>query len=206
MRLFYTAAYWIGIRPWEQMANLPIQEQVSALIGRAESGRKLPLGRALDLGCGTGIWSIKLAARGWQVTGVDFVAKAVRAARRRAQDAGVGAHFVHGDITALRAAGVDSGFRFVLDLGAVHGLNDEQRTSVGHEVSAVATDDATLLTVAWTPARRGPLPRGASRRDIEAAFPLWTVVADEACDMRGAPPRLVKWASPRFYLLRRNGP
>src|SRR5262245_2308836 len=157
MRLFYTAAYWIGIRPWEQMANLPIQEQVSALIGRAESGRKLPLGRALELGCGTGIWSIKLAARGWQVTGVDFVAKAVRAARRRAQDAGVGAHFVHGDITALRAAGVDSGFRFVLDLGAVHGLNDEQRTSVGHEVSAVATDDATLLTVAWTPARRGPL-------------------------------------------------
>jgi SAM-dependent methyltransferase len=203
MRLFYTAAYWIGFRPWEMMASLPIHDQVLALFAREESGGKPPFGRVLDLGCGTGIWSVKLAARGWQVTGIDIVAKAVRTAHRRVRDAGVDVQLVHGNITALRTAGVGSGFRFVLDLGAVHGLDDSQRTAVGREVSAVTSNDATLLIAAWAPARRGPLPRGASRGNIEATFPDWTVIAEEACDVSGAP-NFVKRADPRFYRLRRN--
>jgi hypothetical protein len=33
--------------------------------------------------------------------------------------------------------------------------------------------------MAWTPGRRGPLPRGASSEEIQAAFPEWTLVDDE---------------------------
>jgi hypothetical protein len=29
--------------------------------------------------------------------------------------------------------------------------------------------------IAWAPKRRGPLPRGVSRSEIEAAFPGWDV-------------------------------
>lgn len=44
---------------------------------------------------------------------------------------------------------------------------------------------ATLL-MAWAAGRRGPLPRGASRDDIEAAYPEWTVIAGEPFDVTGA--------------------
>jgi hypothetical protein len=65
----------------------------------------------------------------------------------------------------------------------------------------VAAPDATMLMMAWAPGRRGPLPRGASRSDIEAAFPAWKVVDEEALDAPGAPGYVQK-ADPRFYRLR----
>jgi SAM-dependent methyltransferase len=203
MSLFYAAAYWVGLKPWELMATLPIRDQISALFEREEDGRMPPFGPALDLGCGTGIWSVKLAARGWQVTGVEIIGRALRAARERARNASVEVQLIHGDITALRAAGVDCGFRFVLDFGAVHGLNDKERAAVGREVNAVAAADATVLMLAWAPARRGPLPHGASRRDIKALFPGWTIIDEDKCDVAGAP-RFIRKADPRFYRLRRN--
>jgi hypothetical protein len=77
-----------------------------------------------------------------------MVPKAVRAARERAWRAGIEARFLEGDVTALRATGVGSGFHLVLDFGTVHGLTRAQREAVGREVSAVATADATLLYAA----------------------------------------------------------
>ena len=186
MRLFYRIAYWIGFTPWERMNSLPIYGQLTTLFAREESEREQPFGRALDLGCGTGFSAVNLAKRGWQVTGIDVVANALSTARQRAREAGADVRFVHGDITALRAAGVGSDFEFFLDLGAVHGLDDAERRAVGREVTAVATPGATLLMAAWAPGRRGPFPRGASRQDIVAAFPDWAVIAEEAVDMTGA--------------------
>jgi SAM-dependent methyltransferase len=203
MSLFYRIAYWIGFTPWERMSSLPIYDQVTALFDREESERKQPFGKALDLGCGSGFSAVKLATRGWEVTGIDLVAQALRTARKRAREADAHVQFVHGDITALRAAGVGSGFQFFLDLGAVHGFNDAERRAAGREVTAVAAPGATLLMAAWKPARRGPFPRGASRQNIEAAFPAWTVIAEEAANVTGAPGP-VKKADPRFYRLRRN--
>lgn len=52
------------------------------------------------------------AARGWQVTGVDFVSKALRRARVRAEGAGVELQLVEGDVTALADAGVGVGSGF----------------------------------------------------------------------------------------------
>jgi ubiquinone/menaquinone biosynthesis C-methylase UbiE len=89
-----------------------------ALFLREEAGQS-PYGLALDLGCGSGIWAVKLAARGWQVTGVDFVPKALRRARERAHEAGVELRLIEGDVTALRATGVGSGYR-LLDFGLFH--------------------------------------------------------------------------------------
>jgi 2-polyprenyl-3-methyl-5-hydroxy-6-metoxy-1,4-benzoquinol methylase len=87
MSFAYKLLYGVGFTPWEQMAKAPsIVEQISALFDREEAGREPPYGRVLDLGCGSGIWAVKLAARGWQVTGVDFVPKALRRAGERAQE------------------------------------------------------------------------------------------------------------------------
>lgn len=104
-----------------------------------------------------------LARRGWQVTGVELVPKAVHAARLRARDAGVDVEIVQGDVTALRDAGIGPGYSLVWDCGTVHGLTRAQWQAVGREVSALAEPDATLLILAWAPGRRGPLPHGVSR-------------------------------------------
>ncbi len=203
MSLFYKFQYLVGMTPWERMPSLPIGEQAVALLDQEEGGREPPYGRALDLGCGTGFWSVRLAQRGWDVTGIDIVPKALRLARDRARDASVEIRFVEGRITALSTAGVGSGFRLILDFGVVHGLRPEQVRAVSREAAAVATEDATLLMYAFAPGRRGPLPRGISREEIEQAYGGWTITDEEAFDLTGAP-GFVKKAHPRFYCLRRT--
>lgn len=208
MSVFYKLAFRLGFTPWEEAAgHRPTAEKISSLFEREESGREPSYGRALDLGCGGGLWSIELARRGWEVTGVDIVPKALSIAQERAREAGVEVRFIHGDVTALRGAGVGSDFRLVWDFGTVHGLTPAQRETVGREVSAVADYDATVLMLAWPPGRRGPLPRGANRADIEAAYAGWKVTDEEAADVSGpGVPRPVRKARPRWYRLRRDQP
>jgi hypothetical protein len=173
------------------------------LIAREEHGREAPYGRALDIGTGSAVWGVRLAKRGWAVTGVDTVDKALRRARKRAADAEVEMEVVRGDVTALSDAGIGSGFRLLLDTGTFHGLDEAQRLTMGREVTAVASPDATLILDCFAPRRRGPLPHGASRADIEKALPGWKIidveVADDEPDFIA---RLFKFEE-RFYRLRR---
>jgi SAM-dependent methyltransferase len=175
-------AYAIGFHPWED-TDPPFTAKLSELFDREENGRESPYGRALDLGTGSGIWGIQLAKRGWQVTGLDIVDKALRRARDRVQKAGVEMRLVHGDVTALRAAGIGSGFRLVLDTGTFHDLNRAQRAAMGQEVSAVAASDGTVLLLVW-PKRSRPLIRGVNRDEVEAAFPGWKVTDVEPSHFR----------------------
>jgi SAM-dependent methyltransferase len=203
MNLFYTLSYWLGFAPWEDAAtHPPAARHIISLFEEEEQGRRAPYGRALDLGCGRGYWAVELARRGWSVTGVELVPKAVRAARARVRDARVEAEIVQGDVTALRSAGIGSDFRLVWDFGTVHGLTDEQRHAVGREVNALAADDATILMLAWAPGRRGPLPRGASPREVEEAFTGWKVTDEQPFDVTGLPKPL-RNVDPRIYRLRR---
>jgi hypothetical protein len=107
-------------------------------------------------------------------------------------------------VTDLGAAGVGRGFRLLLDFGCFHDeLSDEQRREEGREATAVANSGATLLLMAWKPGRRGPLPRGASRDQIEAAFGEWRLLDDEPMELPASgAPGYVKRAEPRFYRLR----
>jgi SAM-dependent methyltransferase len=66
------------------------------VIARAIEG--LEPGSALDLGCGTGANTIMLARAGWDATGVDASAGAIRLATDAAREAGVDARFITADI------------------------------------------------------------------------------------------------------------
>lgn len=176
MNTFYRIAYGVGFHPWEDaVGHPPFVERITELFEQEEARGETPYGRALDVGTGSGIWAVELAERGWQVTGIDIVENALQRAHDRVREAGVDVRLVYADVTALRAADVDPGFRLVLDTGTFHGLDGDQREAMGREISAVAADDATVLLLAWTPRRRGPLPRGVSQAEIEAAFPGWSV-------------------------------
>lgn len=105
-------------------------------------------------------------------------------------------------MTALRAAGIEPGYQFIVDFECFNHLNDEQREAVGHEVSAVAAPDATMLLLVWSPGRRGPLPPGAGRSDIEAAFPNWSIIDEDGYAAQSVLPPWLKNINPRFYRLR----
>lgn len=197
----YRLMYGIGFTPWE--ADAPkVGAELDGLLAREEAVRQRPYGSALDLGCGSGRWSIELARRGWQVVGVDVVAKAIRRARRRAQDDGVDVTFIEGDATALHDAGIGTSFSFVLDMECFNHLGDAQRASIGREVNAVTTSDATMLMLVWRRARRGPLAPGARPEDLTSAFPGWEIVGEQA--YRGDLPRPMRSIAPRWYRLART--
>lgn len=201
----YRLAYAFGFHPWEDLAeHPPFADTLLGLVARAEEGGP-PHGRALDIGTGGGVWGVRLAERGWEVTAVDIVERALRRARKRAQEAGIEIEVVRGDVTALREAGVGSGFQLLLDTGTFHGLSAPQRAAMGREVSAVAAADASLILDCFAPRRRGPLPRGASRAEVEEAFPGWEITDVEVADTEpDAIARTLKF-NERFYCLRRSG-
>lgn len=68
---------------------------------------ELPVGRAVDVGCGEGGDVIWLARRGWTVTGADFSAAGLARAARLAEEAGVGERtdWWQVDARALEAGG-----------------------------------------------------------------------------------------------------
>ena len=202
----YRLAYRIGFHPWEDAEDhAPFVDKFSELLEREEEGREPPYGAALDLGTGSGIWAIHLARRGWQVTGVDIVDKALERAEERVREARVEVALIKGDVTDLQAAKLGVGFRLVLDTGTFHGLKDPERKAMGRAVNAVTAPEATLLLLAW-PKRRRPLIRGVDRADIEAAFPEW-----EATDAGPShfhvpkPLELLLRPDEHWYRLRRNG-
>ena len=193
MSVPYRFFYRLGFKPWEDAEEQPeFVAKISALLDGEEAGREPPYGRALDLGCGSGIWGIALAKRGWQVTGVDYSPKALDRARERVRDEGVVMDLLEGDVTDLRGAGVGSGFDLVLDTGTFHGLHPEQRQAMGSEVSEITARDATVLLLAWNPRRRGPFPRGVDRGEIQSAFPGWAVTEEGETGYPPPPPLRAK--------------
>jgi Methyltransferase domain len=201
----YRLAYAVGFHPWEDLAERPpFRDKLLELVAREEDGREPPYGAALDIGTGSAVWGIRLAERGWDVTGIDVVEKALRRARERVEEARVKMRLVHADVTSLRKADVGAGFRLLLDTGTFHGLDQSQRSAMGRELDAVAGADATLILDCFAPRRRGPLPRGASGDEVERAFPGWEIADVELADTDPEPVARLFRFDERFYRLRRR--
>lgn len=205
MSVFYKVSYRVGFHPWEDLPeHKPFADTLTTLFAREEQGRQPPFGTALDLGCGSATWGVRLAARGWQVTGVDDVPAAVARAEQRIRRTAVDMRVVLGDVTRLRESGVGSGYRLVLDTGTFHGLTTAQRRDMGREVTAVAADEATVILDCFAPRRRGPLPHGCTRSDVEEAFPGWRITDAVDADLEPDPIARVFRFDEVFYRLRRR--
>lgn len=201
----YQLAYTIGFHPWEDAArDATFLATFDRLVSREEQGRVRPFGRALDLGTGSGIWAIALARRGWAVTGVDLVPKALDRARARVREAGADVHVLEGDVTAMGSSAIGTGFRLILDTGTFHDFGEAQRLGMARGVDRAASDDATMLLLAW-PRRRRPLIRGVSRAEIEAAFQGWIITDVEPSNLHLPKPlELLLRPDEHWYRLRRG--
>src|SRR3989442_15467432 len=79
----------------------------------------------LDVGCGTGENAVFLAAKGFEVTGVDFTAKAIEKAKRKAKSRGAKATFLVHD--AFELAALKKTFATAIDSGLFHTFEDDDR-------------------------------------------------------------------------------
>ncbi len=205
MSVFYKVSYRVGFHPWEDLAeHKPFADALVGLFEREEQGKEPPYGRALDLGCGSAPWGVRLAARGWHVTGVDNVPTAVARAEERIRETGVEMRVLLGDVTRLQGSAVGSGYDLVVDTGTFHGLTPAQRRDMGREVTFIAADEATVILDCFAPRRRGPLPRGCTQADVEAAFPAWQITDAIDADTDPDPIARVFKFDEVFYRLRRR--
>lgn len=104
-------------RSAETAEDLPWHEDTPPeLLVRALDQRGNP-GRALDVGCGAGTYSIYMAERGWQVTAVDYMPQAVAMLKTRLADTDLAIEPVQADIGTWAAS---EPFDIVLDIGCLH--------------------------------------------------------------------------------------
>ena len=148
--------YWRKETPWDTQVTPP---EVMEFIART------PPGNALDLGCGTGTNAITLARHGWQVTGVDFIPKAIFAARAKAARSGFAIDFLVASVTDLSA--LSGPFDYVLDIGCLHSLKAEERTRYVTSLSRLLRPQAWYMLYAWLPRQRKGGAVGISIQEIE---------------------------------------
>jgi ubiquinone/menaquinone biosynthesis C-methylase UbiE len=149
---------YTGVPPWE--IGKP-QRPFIAVADQVES----PL---LDAGCGTGNSALFFAARGHQVTGVDFVEAAIDQARAKAAARGLTAEFLVKDAMTLSAW--DRRFRSVIDSGLFHIFVGEERKRYVKGLAHVTAPGGRLFLLSFTDEPRERGPAGVSRQGIYDAF------------------------------------
>ncbi len=108
----------------------------------AELGDVPPEGRVLDLACGEGRNAIWLAARGWQVTGVDYSDVAIERARGLAAREGVEVEWVCEDLTHWTPEARDFQLVVILYLQVP---GEDRRRILERAASALAPEGALLI-------------------------------------------------------------
>jgi SAM-dependent methyltransferase len=192
-QLLFKTFYRLGFVPWD---GHPLATSLRGLI---DGDGALTAGTALDIGCGTGDNSIYLAKHGWQVTGVDFVAKAIDRARAKAAAQNATVDFARADVTKLSSEGVGLNFDLIVDNGCLHGMSPEDRDAYVREVTAVAAPHARLLLIEFVTGGSYGVP-GIDPAEVERRFAAdWTLLSsasEPAMDHNGKDPG-------RFYLFAR---
>ena len=172
-RWLFEWRYWRGETPWDTHITPP--EVIEFLEGARP-------GRALDLGCGTGTNAIALARRGWQVTGVDFAARAIRRARRSASQAGVEIDFRVGDVTDL--GDLVEPYDYVLDIGCLHALDGAGQESYAAGLARLVRLGGRYMLYARLPGS-GEI-RGLGPEEVGALFaPAFELSRTEIGEERG---------------------
>ena len=176
----YAFAYKVGSTPWERHATAT-RTSTAAILDREEAARSRPLGRAIDVGCGRGLYTCELATRGWQAVGIDFVPRAINAASRRGD---CGASFVVGDVTDL-ASGDLGTFDLFLDIGCFRACDPSSNSP---KVGESLPWPTRVRLCSSSPSSRpgcSTATGGASRTDGETAVPGWEILSVEPANTAG---------------------
>ncbi|WP_405825896.1 class I SAM-dependent methyltransferase [Streptomyces sp. NBC_00838] len=159
--------YGDGKPPWDSGITPP---ELVALI----EGPGAPMaGRVLELGCGTGTNAVYLAQRGWRVTAVDLVDRAVRQAREKADAAGADVTVLCGDATRLDEAGVPGPYDLFFDLSCYCGIPPHRRDDYAAGLTERAAPGARLLMFGYGPGAFDDSWSGVTADELTARFAGW---------------------------------
>ena len=196
----YGLMYRLGFAPWERRE---VADTWRPLLERPDPPAP---GRALDVGCGSGRDAVYLAKRGWRVTAVDSVGKALTSAKQRAAEEGVEVQWVTGDVAQLARLGLEPGYDLLYDLGCIHGLPDAARRGAAAGLTQLARPGATLLIVAFKAGARVLLPRGMNQEDLVALLGDAWDLEESRSEVTEDMPAFLRRANPIVYrLTRRTG-
>jgi SAM-dependent methyltransferase len=157
--------------PWDIGRPQPAVERIAAGGGFQAD--------VLDAGCGTGENAMFLAARGLDVTGVDWSALAIERARAKATDRGLNIRFEQADALSLGA--IEATFGSVLDCGLFHTFEDPERARYVGSLASVVRPGGSLHVLCFSDREPwGGGPRRVTQGEIRDAFgDGWTVVSIE---------------------------
>jgi ubiquinone/menaquinone biosynthesis C-methylase UbiE len=143
---FWDVLYLFKKTPWDTGITPP---EIVALI---ESG-KVPIGRALDLGCGTGTNAITLAQHGFTVTAIDVSRRAIALARRKARSAQLTdrIRFERDDVTRMRRYAIGQSIDFACDIGCFHNLKADARRRYVAALTGVLKPGTVYMLCAFEP-------------------------------------------------------
>lgn len=138
----------------------------------AEICQQRKVGRALDIGCGGGTDSVYLASRGWDVTYLDFMPKALEYTQGRAKEAGVEVTPVEADITEWQPTGT---WDLILDHGLLHNMDPVRHAAYRATVLKALAPDGDFVLLHWHPRFAGQAngrmgPRRVGREEIRDFF------------------------------------
>jgi cyclopropane fatty-acyl-phospholipid synthase-like methyltransferase len=123
----------------------------------------------LDAGCGTGDTALFFAARGHQVTGIDFLEEPIRRARVKTAERGLAVEFLVKDALTLSDWGKQ--FASVIDSGLFHVFSDDHRRRYVEGLAATLEPDGRLFLMCFSDEEPGTEgPRRVSRRELHDAF------------------------------------
>jgi cyclopropane fatty-acyl-phospholipid synthase-like methyltransferase len=150
---------YTGEAPWDigrpQKALIDIADQVTS-----------PL---LDAGCGTGDAALFFAARGLDVTGIDYLKEPIRRARIKAAERGLAAKFHVQD--ALTLSESNERFASIIDCGLFHVFSDDDRRGYVRGLAHVLEPGGCVLLMCFSDAEPGNFgPRRVTRQELKDAF------------------------------------
>ncbi len=186
-RIFYFFSY-LGKPPWDTGISPP--ELLDFLHDH-------PSGKALDLGCGTGTNAITIARHGWSVTGIDFMPKAIRQARRKTQQAGLQIDYQVGDVTQFNP--MNGPFDLILDIGCFHNLTAQAKTVYQSKLSQWLTPGATLLLYGFL-SSDSEVGFGISSGDMTSFSAFLNLVSRTDSTDRNRPSTWLQYTSPETDL------
>jgi SAM-dependent methyltransferase len=171
MSIVFRVMYRVGFKPWDSGVSPPELEEL------IEGPQARKPGKALDLGCGTGTNSIYMTEHGWDVTGIDFVPRAITVAREKTAATRVSPRFIVGDVTRLGELGIGDGFGLVLDLGCLHGIPEDRRDAYAAGVTAATIPGADFLVWGFYAPPSFLIRVKLTRADVERHFGgAWEIV------------------------------